>query len=320
MLGSGLPMRLDVVIVLCVAITAGPAWAALSATIATALVCWHVGHPTLMFVAVLEAIAVGSLVRRRVGIALAAAGFWIAAGVPDPLYLERRHPPGRLRRGDRGRPAAGAERRRPGGPRADPGRVAAGAHLAAAASTTRPMPLRAQVFDSVIPLAVCPVIVLGLALGRVVASGEEQDTRRELVERAAIIGSRVDEYLRAHDLAAASLALRVGAAPVSDAEAERMLVSAQRVYGDFDKIVLLDRAGDARVGASVLQRGGAAPFARPRLVGDQGILHRADADRAELSLERLPGQRLRPHRARGRGQRAGRRRRPAPATASSRGR
>ena len=35
-LGSGLPMRLDVVIVLCVAITAGPAWAALSATVATA--------------------------------------------------------------------------------------------------------------------------------------------------------------------------------------------------------------------------------------------------------------------------------------------
>src|SRR5215203_1649221 len=79
MLGSGLPMRLDVVIVLCVAITAGPAWAALSAMIATALVCWHVGHPTLMFVAVLEAVAVGSLVRRRVGIALAAASFWIAA-------------------------------------------------------------------------------------------------------------------------------------------------------------------------------------------------------------------------------------------------
>ena len=58
-------------------------------------------------------------------------------------------------------------------------------------------------------------------LGRVVVSGEEQDTRRELVERAAIIGSRVDEYLRAHDLAAASLALRIGAAPVTDAEAER---------------------------------------------------------------------------------------------------
>ena len=30
MLGSGLPMRLDVVIVLCVAIAAGPAWAALA--------------------------------------------------------------------------------------------------------------------------------------------------------------------------------------------------------------------------------------------------------------------------------------------------
>src|SRR4051812_30978814 len=82
MLGSGLPMRLDTVFVLCVAITLGPAWAALSATIATALVCWNVGHPTLMFVAVLEAVAVGSLVRRRFGIALAAAGFWTVAGAP----------------------------------------------------------------------------------------------------------------------------------------------------------------------------------------------------------------------------------------------
>ena len=63
--------NVDVVIVLCVAIAAGPAWAALSATIATALVCWHVGHPTLMFVAVLEAVAVGSLARHRVGLALA---------------------------------------------------------------------------------------------------------------------------------------------------------------------------------------------------------------------------------------------------------
>ena len=39
-----------------------------------------------------------------------------------------------------------------------------------------------------------------------------------------------------------------------------MLVSAQRVYGDFDKIVLLDRAGEARVGASVLNGGSARPF------------------------------------------------------------
>src|SRR5215213_2164062 len=81
-LASGLPMRLDVVIVLCVAITAGPAWAALSATIATAFVCWQMGHPTLMFIAVLEAVAIGALVRRRVGIALAAAGFWTLVGAP----------------------------------------------------------------------------------------------------------------------------------------------------------------------------------------------------------------------------------------------
>ncbi|MFI5079056.1 MAG: cache domain-containing protein, partial [Vicinamibacteria bacterium] len=259
MLGSGLQMRLDVVIVLCVAITAGPAWAALSATIATSVVCWQVGHPTLMFVAVLEAVAVGSLVRRRIGIALASASFWIAAGVPI-LYGWSAG----ILQADSGEATAGALQQALNGvAQAVLVQILAAWPLARAWLRRQhdgPLPLRAQVFDSVIPLAVCPVIVLGLGLGRVVASGEEQDIRRELVERAAIIGSRIDEHLRAHDLAAASLALRVGAAPVSDVEAEGMLVSAQRVYGDFDKIVLLDRAGNARVGASVLT-GGARPFA-----------------------------------------------------------
>src|SRR5690242_5541679 len=81
-LAAGLPMRLDVVIVLLVAITAGPAWAALAATVSTAGICWQLGHPTLMFVAVLEAAAIGTLARRRLGTALAAAGFWTTIGVP----------------------------------------------------------------------------------------------------------------------------------------------------------------------------------------------------------------------------------------------
>jgi signal transduction histidine kinase len=259
MLGSGLPMRLDVVIVLCVAITAGPAWAALSATIATSLVCWHAGHPTLMFVAVLEAVAVGSLVRRRVGIALAAASFWIAAGVPICYGWSAG-----ILQADSGEATAGALQQALNGvAQALLVQILAAWPLARTwlrRTHDAPLPLRAQVFDSVIPLAVCPVIVLGLVLGRVVASGEEQDTRRELIERAAIIGGRVDEYLRAHDLAIASLALRVGATHVSQAETERMLVSAHRVYGDFDKIVLIDRAGDAYAGSSVLAGGDARPF------------------------------------------------------------
>ena len=214
-----------------------------------------------MFVAVLEAVAVGSLVRRRVGIALASASFWIAAGVPICYGWSAG-----ILQAESGEATAGALQQALNG-------VAQAllVQILAAWPLVRtwlrrtheaPLPLRAQVFDSVIPLAVCPVIVLGLALGRVVATGEEQDTRSELVERAAIIGGRVDEYLRAHDLAIASLALRIGAAPVSLAETERMLVSAHRVYGDFDKIVLLDRVGDAHVGSSVLEGGGPArPFA-----------------------------------------------------------
>ncbi|MEO5823252.1 MAG: response regulator [Vicinamibacteraceae bacterium] len=258
-LPSGLAMRLDVVIVLCVAITVGPAWAALAATISTAVICWQVGHPTLMFVAVLEAVVVGSLVRRRFGIALAAAGFWTAIGVPV-LYGWSSG----VLQADSAEATAGALQQALNGvAQALLVQILAAWPLARTwlrRGQDGSMPLRAQVFDSVIPLAVCPVIVLGLALGRVVSTGEELDTRRELAERATIIGGRVDEYLRANELAMASLALRVGATPVENVEAERMLRASHGVYPDFDKIVLLDRAGNARVGSTVLMGGVVRPF------------------------------------------------------------
>ena len=279
MLGSGLPMRLDVVIVLCVAITAGPAWAALSATIATALVCWHAGHPTLMFVAVLEAVAIGSLVRRRVGIALASAGFWITAGVPI-LYGWSAG----ILQADSGEATAGALQQALNGVAQAVlvqilARVAAGAHLAAAGRTTSRRRCGRQVFDSVIPLAVCPVIVLGLVLGRVVASGEEQDTRRELVERAAIIGSRrrrIPPRPRARrDIAGAARRRRAG---------ERRRGRADAGVG-AGRLRRLRQDRDAR-----WQRRCARRRERPerrhrpalrgaRLVGDEGVLHRADEDR-----------------------------------------
>ena len=155
MLGSGLPMRLDVVIVLCMAITAGPAWAALSATIATALVCWHVGHPTLMFVAVLEAVAVGSLVRRRLGIALAAASFWIATALPI-LYGWSAG----ILQADSGEATAGALQQALNGvAQAVLVQILAAWPLARTWLRRKhdaPLPLRAQVFDSVIPLADLP--------------------------------------------------------------------------------------------------------------------------------------------------------------------
>jgi signal transduction histidine kinase len=251
-LAAGLPMRLDVVFVLLVAITAGPAWAALAATVSTALICWQLGHPTLMFVAVLEAAAIGSLARRRLGTALAAAGFWTTVGVPI-LYGWSAG----VLQADAGEATASALQQALNGvAQALLVQILAAWPLARTwirRDDETPVPLRTQIFDSVIPLAVCPVIVLGLALGRVVASGEEQDTRRELTERAAIIGSRIDEYMRAHELATSSLALRVGSLPVKKDQATRMLVEAHSLYRDVDKIVLLDRAGFAVTGSTALQ-------------------------------------------------------------------
>jgi signal transduction histidine kinase len=259
-LAAGLPMRLDVVIVLLVAITAGPAWAALAATVSTAGICWQLGHPTLMFVAVLEAAAIGTLARRRLGTALAAAGFWTTIGVPI-LYGWSAG----VLQADAGEATAAALQQALNGvAQALLVQILAAWPLARTwirPDDETPVPLRTQIFDSVIPLAVCPVIVLGLALGRVVASSEEQDTRRELVERAAIIGSRIDEYMRGHEMATSSLALRVGAMPRTKEQVGPMLVEAHGLYGDFDKIVLLNRAGDAVIGSTVLQsKGGARIF------------------------------------------------------------
>jgi signal transduction histidine kinase/CheY-like chemotaxis protein len=253
-LAAALPMRLDVVLVLFVSVAAGPGWATLTAAIATSLLSAQLGHVTLTFVAVLEAAVVGTLVRRRLGVALASAGFWALVGIPI-LYGWSA---GILKADGGEATAAALQQALNGVAQALLVQIVTASPLArscVARSTDAPMPLRAQVFDSVIPLAVCPVIVLGLALGRVVATREEADIRRELVERATIIGSRIDEYMRAHELAMASLALRFGARPASAAEGERMLVETQLIYEDFDKIIALDRTSAGFVGTSRLHDG-----------------------------------------------------------------
>jgi signal transduction histidine kinase len=258
-LAAALPMRLDVVLVLLVAMAAGPGWATLSAAIATSLLSLQLGHVTLMFVAVLEASVVGTLVRRRLGTAVASAGFWVLIGVPIFYGWSA----GLLQADSGEATAAALQQALNGVAQALLVQVLAASPLArswVARSQDAPLPLRAQVFDSVIPLAVCPVIVLGLALGRVVATNEEAETRRALVERAAIIGSRIDEYMRAHELAMTSLALRLGARPTTKTEFERMVVEANDVYEDFDKIVTIDRTGTGYVGATRLHGGAARTF------------------------------------------------------------
>ncbi len=241
-----------------------------------------------MLVAVLEGAAVGALVRKRVGTALAAAGFWTAIGVPI-LYGWSTG----VLRADAGEATAGALQQALNGvAQALLVQVLAAWPLARTWLRRQhdvPMTLRAQVFDSVIPLAVCPVIVLGLVLGRVVSSGEDVDTRRELAERAAIIGSRVDEYLRAHELATSSLAQRLAAAPVSDAEALRILVvvaGALRRHRE-DRPDRPPRRGAGR------HQHPAGGVRGEGVVGDQGLLHETDADGRQLSLGRLPRERLR---------------------------
>jgi len=267
-LAEGLPLRLDTCIVFFVAITSGPAFAALAAVVATSLITWQLGHPVLMFVGLLEAVTVGTLVRLRLGTALAAAGFWTVIGVPV-LYGWGA---GILQADPGEAMVAALQQALNGVAQALLVQVLAAWPLARAwvggAQDDSP-PLRAQVFDSVIPLAVCPVIVLGLALGRVVATGEEEGTRRELLERAAIIGGRIDEYMRAHELATISLAMRVGAGSRTPRDEERTLMAMQALYPDFDKIVATDRAGAAHAGSSRLHGSGIRPMAVTGSVADR---------------------------------------------------
>jgi signal transduction histidine kinase len=267
-LAEGLPLRLDTFIVFFVAITSGPAFAALAAVVATSAVTWQLGHPVLMFVAVLEAVTVGTLVRQRLGIALAAAGFWTVIGVPL-LYGWGAG----ILQADAGEAMVAALQQALNGvAQALLVQVLAAWPLARAwvgREQDDPQPLRVQVFDSVIPLAVCPVIVLGLALGRVVATGEEDGTRRELLERAAIIGGRIDEFMRAHELATLSLAMRVGATNRTPRGEERALIAMHGLYPDFDKIVAIDRTGEARAGSTRLLGSGARPMAVVGSVADR---------------------------------------------------
>ena len=258
-LAEGLPLRLDSFIVFFVAIASGPAFAALAAVVATAAITWQLGHPVVMFVAVLEAVTVGTLVRQRLGTALAAAGFWTVIGVP----LVYGWGAGILQADAGEAMVAALQQALNGVAQALLVQVLAAWPLARAwvgREQGDSQPLRAQIFDSVIPLAVCPVIVLGLALGRVVATGEEEGTRRELLERAAIIGGRIDEFMRAHELAAVSLGMRVGAAQRTLPETERVLMAMQALYPDFDKIVTMDRTGHARAGSSRLLGTGIRPM------------------------------------------------------------
>jgi signal transduction histidine kinase len=129
-------------------------------------------------------------------------------------------------------------------------------------------PLRTQIFESFIALAVCPVLVLGIGLGRVFTGDEERGAQRQLVERVGIIGARITAYVTAHERAAQAIALRLAGSGTERREVERLLVSAHRLYPAFDKLVAIDRTGNA-TGGSMFRGDRPVPMPAVGFVGDK---------------------------------------------------
>ena len=67
-------------------------------------------------------------------------------------------------------------------------------------------PLRAQVFEHVMPMTVLPIVFLGVGLARLFTVSEERQASRELAARAAIIGQRIAGYVERHEAAIRALA------------------------------------------------------------------------------------------------------------------
>ncbi|HEY8549253.1 MAG TPA: ATP-binding protein [Vicinamibacterales bacterium] len=244
-----LALRLDGVLTLFVALTLGPLWGALTASMASVQTSLQLGHPLASVLAVLEALTIGFLVRGRVNPTLAAVAFWACAGVPFIVLAGnwglgmdlQAVLPIALKRALSGIVSAVLVHLLT---RWSPIRVLIGGGGPGAS-----VPLRTQVFESFVPIAICPVLVLGMGLARVFTADGEHDAQRSLVERAALVGGRIAEYVHSHETAAQSLANRIGDVRGGRAEITAALMAVHRLYPSFDKLVATDAAGEA-IGAS----------------------------------------------------------------------
>jgi signal transduction histidine kinase len=109
--------------------------------------------------------------------------------------------------------------------------------------TGSPPTLRAQIFESVVPLSVFPVLILGFGLGVTFTRHEDEEAAADLRERAGMIAQRLADLVEQHRLAADDFASRLsaGAAP---ADLGATLDEFRRIYPGFETLAVTDGRGE----------------------------------------------------------------------------
>jgi signal transduction histidine kinase/ActR/RegA family two-component response regulator len=250
-------LRPEGLLSLLVAVGLGPGLGAITALVSSLDPSVLLGHAALPALAVLEALTVGHLVRSgRTSAVLAALGFWSCVGIPilylwHGWYLEQdllaftTLAAGQSLSGVSSAFAVQLL-----------GRSRWAEPLALALRGRRALvPLRTQIFESFVPLAICPVLALGMGLGRVFTLDEERAAQGHLADRVGIIGERIVRHVSVHETSLRVLAQRMARTDRTSDGMSRVLVEHHARYPAFDKIVAVDADGRAYAGSSVVRGG-----------------------------------------------------------------
>jgi hypothetical protein len=202
---DGMVLRLDGAMSLLVACVLGPFWGALTALIATTNLSLTYGLGIVTAVSMLEAVCVGLLARRRLLAVPATLVTWTF--VLSPVMLAATmwlyHSPmsftviivaKSLLNSALNAVIAQVLVPRPLVQRLLTGQPASGA----------PPTLRTQIFESVVPLSVFPVLILGFGLGVTFTRHEDAEASADLHERAGMIAQRLADLVEQHRGACAS--------------------------------------------------------------------------------------------------------------------
>jgi signal transduction histidine kinase/uncharacterized membrane protein len=265
---DGMVLRFDGACSLLVACVLGPFWGALTALVGTAYLSAVYGTPALTVLAMVEAVAVGWLVRRRMLPVLATLGTWsLVLGPCSFAFFSVIYAlPAGLTAIIVAKSVLNAVLN------AVLAQVLASRPLVRRVMTGEravmaPPTLRAQIFESVVPLSVFPVLILGLGLGLTFTGNEERNASQELAERAEVVAARLADLVEQHTLAAESLASRLATVDEVTLGERSRLDAFRTIYPAFESLAVADAS--YRV---LAQSGAVAALARgasdPRLAAD----------------------------------------------------
>jgi signal transduction histidine kinase len=266
---DGMVLRFDGALSLIVACVLGPFWGAAAAAIATINLSLAYGLPLVTLVSALEALVVGLLARRRMLAVPATLVTWVLVLAPimlaattwvygTPLAFTTIIVAKSLLNS-----ALNAVLAQVLVPRPLVRRLLTGDREPAESPT-----LRTQIFESVVPLSVFPVLILGLGLGVTFTHHEDREAAIDLKDRAEIIGERLTDLVDQHALAIDDFAQRVssrqsatadGAAGPAPLTLRETADAFREIYPGFETLLIAD--GDRLLALSGPEHARARPAA-----------------------------------------------------------